>query len=105
MTLIGTASLRQAYRATIALYQGESTNKKSRPAPRVAVAAPASDPKLGGLLLEARLPGVSEPVSAIALASLRSLLRAPEAKMMLLTPLIMIAIFGSMMLRDGRQTP
>ena len=60
---------------------------------------PASDRKPGGLLLEARLPGLSEPVSAIALGGFRSLVRSPEAKMMLLTPVIMIPIFGSMLWR------
>jgi hypothetical protein len=50
-------------------------------------------------MLEAVLPGLSEPVSAIALAGLRSLLRSPEAKMMLLTPVIFAAVFGSMVLK------
>jgi hypothetical protein len=59
----------------------------------------------GTLLLEARLPGLSEPVSAIALAGFRSLVRSPEAKMMLLTPLIMIPIFASMLYKGGRGIP
>jgi hypothetical protein len=103
MTLIGTASLWQAYRTTIALYQGETTNRKSQRGPVVPTLS--SHLKPVRLLVEARLPGVSEPVSAIALASLRSFLRAPEAKMMLLTPLIMIPIFGTFLLRDGAKTP
>jgi hypothetical protein len=37
-----------------------------------------------------------EPAGVVCLASLRSLLRAPESKMMLLTPIILLAIFGSM---------
>ena len=101
MTLIGTASLWRAYRTTIGLYQGQSTVRKGRPAP--AVASPASARKPGALLLEARLPGLSEPVSAIALGGLRSLLRSPEAKMMLLTPVLMGAIFGSMLLKVAEQ--
>jgi len=103
MTLIGTASLWRAYRTTIGLYQGQSTNRKGRPAP--AVASPAIARKPGVLLLEARLPGLSEPVSAIALGGLRSLLRSPEAKMMLLTPVIMIPIFGSMLWRGSHDIP
>jgi hypothetical protein len=59
----------------------------------------------GALLLEARLPGLSEPVSAIALGSLRALMRSPEAKMMLLTPLIMSTIFGLMLLKGGQSMP
>jgi ABC-2 type transport system permease protein len=103
MTLIGTASLWRAYRTTIGLYQGQSTNRKDRPAPAVAMSASTRKP--GELLLEARLPGLSEPVLAIALGGLRSLLRAPEAKMMLLTPVIMIPIFGSMLFRGSQAVP
>ncbi|MGO9466410.1 MAG: hypothetical protein ACLQIB_51685 [Isosphaeraceae bacterium] len=106
MTLIGAGSLFRAYRTTIRLYQGQTSNAKRRPAPAPApsgaVAAPAAASKPRDLLLEARLPGLSEPVSAIALGGFRSLLRSPEAKMMLLSPLIMIPIFGSMLWR-GRQ--
>jgi len=50
--------------------------------------------------LEKNLPGLSEHSSAIALASFRSLLRAPETKLMLLTPVIMVLVFGGMMLRN-----
>ena len=49
--------------------------------------------------------GLSEPVSAIALGGFRSLVRSPEAKMMLLSPVIMIPIFGSMLLKGGRSIP
>ena len=68
MTLIGTVSLWRAYRTTIRLYQGQPTNRKGRPAR--AVARPASGRKPGDLLVEARIPGLSEPVSAIALGEL-----------------------------------
>jgi len=61
--------------------------------------------KPGELLLEARLPGLSEPVSAIALGGFRSLLRSPEAKMMLLSPVIMIPILGSMLFKAGGSIP
>jgi hypothetical protein len=48
--------------------------------------------------MERRLPGLSEHACAIALANFRSLTRAPEAKMLLLSPVIMIIVFGSMLL-------
>jgi hypothetical protein len=48
---------------------------------------------------------MSEPVAAIALGGLRSLLRSPEAKMMLLSPLIMIPIFGMIFVRGGPTLP
>jgi hypothetical protein len=100
MTLIGTASLWRAYRTTVGLYQGQATNQSRRPLP---TSAPAAEAKQGSLLLEARIPGLSAPVAAIALAGFRSLVRSPEAKMTLLTPIIVTAVFGSMML-GGRGT-
>jgi hypothetical protein len=103
MSLIGTTSLWRAYGATVRQYQGQSTSRESRPA--VAAAAPRHPRKPGGMLLEARLPGVTEPVSAIALAGLRSLARAPEAKMMLLSPLIMGPILGSMLWSQRESVP
>jgi hypothetical protein len=99
MTLIGSYSLWRAYRTTMGLYQGQFTGHGA-PAARAAE-SPKSAQRSAKLLLEARLPGLSETVSAVALAGFRSLVRAPEAKMMLLTPLIMIPIFGSM-LWNGR---
>ena len=109
MTLIGAGSLFRAYRTTVALYQGQFTNRKGKPAPVIAtptpVAARESDleqkREARPLLLEARLPVISEPVSAVALAGIRSLIRAPEAKMMLLSPVIMGFIFGSMLWRGS----
>jgi ABC-2 type transport system permease protein len=103
MTSIGTVSLWRAYRTTIGLYQGQPTNRNSRPTS--AIAPPASVRKEGALMVEAHLPGLSEPVSVIALAGFRSLVRSPEAKMMLLTPVIMSFIFGSMLFRQRHDLP
>jgi ABC-2 type transport system permease protein len=103
MTLIGAVSLRGAYRTTVGQYQGQPSNRRGRALQAVAKPTPARAPKTGAGLLEARLPGVSEPVSAVALAGLRSLVRAPEAKMMLLSPVITAVVFGSM-LWNGRHT-
>ncbi|SIO56551.1 ABC-2 type transporter [Singulisphaera sp. GP187] len=108
MTLIGLASLWRAYGTTIALYQGQPTNRKGRPAPEPAVAptaAMANGQTQRASLLETRIPGLSEPVSAIALGGFRSLLRSPEAKMTLLTPLITGVIFGSMLWNQRHVTP
>src|SRR5206468_3574307 len=49
-------------------------------------------------LLDRRLPWLSEQASAVALASFTSLLRAPEAKMLLLGPIIMAVVFGGLLL-------
>jgi hypothetical protein len=97
MALIGSASLAMAYRTTVRQYQGTAT---SRPR-RAAAATDARDSSGRTRLLEVRLPLLSEPVSAIALGGFRSLLRAPEAKMMLLSPLIMIPIFAAAFLNKG----
>jgi hypothetical protein len=98
-TLIGSASLYRAYRTTLRLYTGQYTSGSGRtPAVRPAkAAAPSSG------LLEKKLPWLSEQATAITLAAFRSLLRAPEGKMLLLTPLLFLVIFGSMVLaRAGR---
>jgi hypothetical protein len=113
MALIGAASLRRAYKGTIDLYQGGPSNVKgvagpapgARPHPQplapATVSAGRARPRTS--LLEARIPGLSEPVSAIALGGFRSLLRAPEAKMIVLSSLIMIVFFGSFLMRGGQQ--
>ncbi len=103
MTLIGTCSLWLAYNATVSQFQGLSTNRKPRHAR--GIAASSSARKSSDLLLEARLPGLPEPVSAVALAGFWSLVRAPEAKMMLLTPVIMGPILGSMLWRQRHMIP
>ncbi len=106
MTLIGTASLYRAYKKTVDQYRGAATNRKTAPVPtRVAAAKPVSERKPRTLLLEARLPGCSEPVSAVTLAALRSLVRSPEGKMMLLSPLISTLIFGSVLWRTRQSIP
>jgi len=92
MTLLGAASLWRAYRTTLGFYTGTGSRAK-----RVA----ATRPRERGQefqLLALRVPGLSEHASAVALATFRSLLRAPEAKMGLLTPVILVAVFGSMLL-------
>ncbi len=108
MTLIGTVqSLAGVPHHDRTCIRGSSRNGKGRPAPAAASQASAAmRPQAGHpVLLEARVPGLSEPVSAIAVGGLRSLMRSPEAKMMLLTPVIMIPIFGSMLWRGRHEIP
>jgi hypothetical protein len=94
LTLIGTASLWRAYRTTLRLYTGQFTSgKKKRAAvPQLVTAGPAP-----ARLVERHLPWVSEQAAAIALAGFRSLTRAPEVKMLLLTPFLLVLVFGSML--------
>jgi hypothetical protein len=89
---IGTLSLWRAYRTTIGLYTGAFTGS-GRSAPARAHKPAPTDPNRVRLL-EWRLPWVSEPASAVALATFRSLMRAPEAKMALVAPLIMLVMGG-----------
>ncbi len=96
MGLIGTFSLIRSYRTTLRLYTGGFTS--SHPAPRTAARETV---RVSVALLEKRLPWISEHASAIAMCGLRSMTRAPEAKMMLLTPVSFVAIFGVIFRRVG----
>lgn len=104
--LIGGGSLWRSYRTTLRIYTGQLTAGDKRPA---AATVPPAAPKAAAtatatptsLLLERKLPGLSEQAAAIALAGFRSLLRAPEAKMMLLSPIIMLVVFGGMLVTRG----
>lgn len=108
MAGIGTFSLWRAYRTTLGLYSGQATDVKEPSAEAIAAGriaqAPARD-QSSGSFIETRLPWLSEPISAVALAGFRSLVRSPEAKMMLLSPVIMIPIFGSMVWRARAAMP
>jgi hypothetical protein len=107
MGLIGTASLWRAYRTTLRLYTGQFTAGAKVPAPVAPpepTREPSAAPQAGGLLTM-RIPGLSEPAAAITLASFRSLTRAPEARMLLLTPVFMLVIFGAMFWRGTIDMP
>lgn len=95
MTLIGTASLRRSYSSTIKYYTGNSF-----------AAAPTKSPiKLQGqeaqsdkpTFMERKLPGLSEHASAITFCSFKNLVRAPEAKMLLIGPMILGIMFVLML--------
>jgi hypothetical protein len=103
LALIGTVSLARSYKTTLRLYTGQFKAKKPR---RAAVAIQKLDvePKSAGFL-EKQLPWLSDQASAITLACMRSLIRAPEAKMMLLTPVIFTLVFGSAFLRAHSDPP
>ena len=108
MALIGAASLRRAYRTTVRIYTGDFTAGKSPTGE--APAAPASTTARAPTRparnwLESPLPLISEAAAAIALGGLRSLTRAPEAKLMLITPLIMVLIFGGAFFREPVEVP
>ena len=102
--VIAGASLRRSYRTTVRFYLGDFRSDQStaqaprlpmpvvpipieglsRPAPGGSAAQP---PAVG--LVGRNVPWVPEQAAATGLATLRSLLRAPEVKMMLLTPTLL----------------
>jgi ABC-2 type transport system permease protein len=95
MSGIGALSLALAYRSTMRAYTGADA-KVRRSETRNDVGQSA-----GATILEKDVPLLTESQSVIALMTLRSLMRAPEAKMALLTPLIFTFVFGSMILSGG----
>jgi hypothetical protein len=103
LTVIGSFCMWRAYRTTMRLYTGDFNSGAEPPAAAVTQPAKISAPASG--TFERRLPWVSEHASAIALAGFRSLIRAPEAKMMLLGPIILVLVFGSMTLTRQQQPP
>lgn len=98
--LIGVASLRRAYRTTLRIYTGDFTGSQRTDAPRP---VPADPNRVR--LVERRLPWVSEHASAVAVAALRGLLRAPEVKMALLTPLVLLIVSCGGAMSAGKAAP
>jgi hypothetical protein len=94
---IGALGLRRAYRSTVRFYYGETGGKapaRIKPAgTATAVVAPA---RTGNGFLELRLPAVPEQAAALALATFRSLLRAPEVKMAWASSSLSMVIVGAM---------
>jgi hypothetical protein len=90
LTVIGAGGLWRAYRTTVRMSTGRDTGGAGRP---TIGSKPAGPRRLS--MVEWRLPGVSEPAAGVAAAGLRSLLRAPEVKMVLLAPALFLIVFGS----------
>jgi ABC-2 type transport system permease protein len=81
------------------LYKGDfEMRRRSAPPPAVPLVPPdGAGPAIGSArFMERRLPWVSDRASAVAMTGLRSWMRAPELKMMLLTPVIMLVVFAGM---------
>ncbi len=99
--------LRRAYRGTLRFYRGESGGKAAaRIEPRPTPAAGLAPAKAGRRFLELRLPGVPEQAAALALATFRSLLRAPEVKVAWATSiLIPLIVGGSLLFRSTMSLP
>ncbi|HEV8002386.1 MAG TPA: hypothetical protein VGP63_21025 [Planctomycetaceae bacterium] len=105
--VIAGASLRRSYRTTVRFYLGDFRSDRSTaearrlptptPAAPTSLAGQVARPAPGVLATQPQivswvgksLPWVPEQAAATGLATLRSLMRAPEVKMMLLTPIIL----------------
>jgi hypothetical protein len=104
LTLIAAASLRRSYVTTLRIYRGDFSNESQRPRAAEAVAQPGAV-SASPAFLEKRLPWLTEEASAVTLASFRSLIRAPETRILFLSPVFMVLIFGSMFLRGNSNPP
>jgi len=105
--VIGALGLSRSYRGTVRFYRGESGGKvasRAQPIRKPAgVAAPAA---AGSSFMELRLPVVPEQSAALALATFRSLLRAPEVKMAWGASIIVPLIIGvSILFRRDLKIP
>jgi hypothetical protein len=98
MGLIGVASLSRAYGTTLRLYRGDFERGRRPVPPAIPQASPggAEAAPARTLLVERRLPWLSDRVSSVTVAGFRSWLRAPEMKMTLLTPVMMLVVFTGM---------
>jgi hypothetical protein len=112
LALIGAGSLRRSYSTTMRLYTGQFTGKAYSPPSTISTRGRAAEggrgsrsAKYPARFLERRIPRLSEQASVVAVASLRSILRAPEAKLMLLSPIFMMAVFGGIFFRPNTPPP
>ncbi len=90
MFALGAWGLRRAYRSTVRFYAGYAPRQTARDQ-----AKDTTQPD-GHLLLERELPLVPKQAAAMALANLRSLMRAPEVKMALVTNIAIMLVMGFM---------
>lgn len=104
---IGGLGLRQAYRSTMRFYHGQTAKKNAAQIkPRLAQTSVTSPARTGKQFLEFQLPGVPEQAAALALASFRSMLRAPEVKMAWGSAFLPIVIVGgTLMVRTKPNIP
>jgi len=106
MGLIGVISLQRSYKTSIRLYSGDfNKGRAGRKAETESVFEDVPEikekPGRRAAFLEKKLPWMSEQASAVTLMGCRSLIRAPEVKMLLLTPVIMLVVFGGMFASKG----
>jgi len=87
---IGCWSLWRSYRTALRYYTGGFRTGERK---TVLAAGPAGAARKT-LFVERQIRGVPDPAAAVALGMLRSLLRSPEGKMLLLAPLLLLGLFS-----------
>ncbi len=95
MLAIAVWSLRRSYRTTLASIVDSGGSAEGAATAVTAPRAVAQEkPQRKVLMVERRLPVVGERTAGIAFASLRSLLRGPETKTLLLSPVLILGIMA-----------
>lgn len=110
--LIGVLGLMRAYRLTLRFYTGAESISKSvfkeasgrgQAAQISAAPAPRGPPSAAKpLMVERTIPWLRDDTAGLALATLRSILRAPELKMALIMPIVIGAVMLSMYFKRPR---
>lgn len=101
---IGALGFTRAYRGTVRFYTGSET-AKATPKKDTEKRPAKEDAGKKRTLVERKLPLVPEPAGAMALATLRSMSRAPEIKMALVMNVLVFGIIGSGMFLRNKGTP
>ncbi|MHB8864282.1 MAG: hypothetical protein ACYC6N_17900 [Pirellulaceae bacterium] len=91
---VGCLSLRRSYRTTLRFYRGGFQTGERK---QTLVVEPSGSSGARHFL-ERQIRGVPEQAAVVAAGGLRSLTRSPEGKMLLLVPLILTGLFGTMVL-------
>lgn len=106
MGFLGWLGIRRAFRSTLNHYTGTSgprsatVSRPSEPAPASSNPVPGAAPSPSNALsrkrrmVEWRIPGLSEDTAALTWTSVLNLLRAPEMRMAMLSPLVMLVFFA-----------
>lgn len=99
---IGGGCLYRAYRTTVKYHTGQfATGGEGKAAKPVVAPLPNGKPTM----VEWQLPRVSEHAAAVAVSSLRGLLRAPETKMLMLVPVILAVVLGGLLIAFATNIP
>jgi ABC-2 type transport system permease protein len=90
--LVGVWCLNRAYHTTLRSQRGELKTDEAKAVDL------STTPSKRKLIIDWNWPMVSGQVSAVASASLQCLLRAPEAKMILVVPIVVVIVFGAILM-------